>query len=78
MAAVSNGDIEAIREIYAADAVLEDPVGSELREGIEAICAFYQQGVEMGVTAELTGALCGEHCGFSLYSEGWGNDNRSG
>ena len=56
MSAVSEGDVAAIREMYAIDAILEDPVGSELREGIDAICEFYQLGAQMSVTAQLTGA----------------------
>lgn len=56
LAAVSDGDVATIRAMYATDAILEDPVGSDLREGIEAICEFYEQGAQMNVSAELTGA----------------------
>ncbi len=39
---VTKGDVEAIVDLYAEDATIEDPIGSELRAGREAIRAFYQ------------------------------------
>lgn len=39
---VSNGDVDGILELYAEDAVVEDPVGSERRVGKDAIREFYQ------------------------------------
>ena len=38
--ALSNDDFDAIKDIYADNATIEDPVGSEPNEGIEAILAF--------------------------------------
>jgi steroid delta-isomerase len=46
---------DLIREIYASDATLEDPVGSEVRVGIDAIVEFYTNAFEMNVTLELLG-----------------------
>ncbi len=40
--AVSNQDSNAIREIYAEDARLEDPIGTEPANGIDAIVNFYE------------------------------------
>ena len=39
---VTKGDVDAILELYADDATIEDPIGSELRRGKEAIREFYQ------------------------------------
>ena len=39
---VSKGDVEGIVEMYAADATIEDPIGSPLHEGTDAIRAFYK------------------------------------
>lgn len=48
-------DIKLIREIYADDAVVEDPVGSEPYVGIDAIVAFYEGAFATGATLALTG-----------------------
>jgi steroid delta-isomerase len=39
---LNKGDGDGILELYAEDAVIEDPVGSELRVGKDAIREFYQ------------------------------------
>jgi steroid delta-isomerase len=49
-------DLQMIREMYSADAHLEDPVGSEARNGIEAVCEFYEGAFNMGAKLELTGS----------------------
>ena len=38
---VSKGDVEGIVALYHEDATIEDPIGSELRRGREAIRSFY-------------------------------------
>ena len=48
-------DINIIKAIYADDARLEDPVGTEPHKGIDAICGFYQGAFDMGAKLELTG-----------------------
>ena len=53
--AFANNDISLIKEIYAEDATVEDPVGSEVRHGIPAIVEFYQQGFGAGAKLEITG-----------------------
>ena len=39
---VSKGDVDGILELYAENATIEDPIGSDLRVGTEAIRAFYE------------------------------------
>ena len=48
-------DIAIIREIYADDGVVEDPVGTDPHRGIEAVCAFYEAGLASGAKLHLTG-----------------------
>jgi len=49
-------DMDIIRDIYAKDARVEDPVGSDVHEGIEAICKFYEMGLNAGGKLVLTGS----------------------
>ena len=49
------GDIGIIREIYASNATVEDPVGSEPHQGLDAICAFYEGALAAGAKLALTG-----------------------
>jgi steroid delta-isomerase len=51
----SNMDI--IKDMYAEDAVVHDPVGSDPYHGIDAIMAFYEQSVPGPTTLELTGSV---------------------
>lgn len=55
--AFDKADINIIRGIYADDATVEDPVGTDLHVGIDAICAFYEAGLASGVKLELTGPV---------------------
>ena len=48
-------DMDIIREIYADDAKVEDPVGTDLHVGIEAVCAFYEGALTSGAKLSLTG-----------------------
>jgi len=50
-------DLEAIVALYASDATVEDPVGSEPRRGAEAIRAFYATVVAMKLTVALEGQI---------------------
>lgn len=52
--AFEKGDLQIIRDLYADDATLEDPVGSEVHRGIQAVCAFYE-GPLKAVTLTPTG-----------------------
>ncbi|MEH6549234.1 MAG: nuclear transport factor 2 family protein [Pseudomonadales bacterium] len=46
--------LELIKEIFADDAIVEDPVGTEQRNGIGAIAEFYKTGFEANAKLELT------------------------
>ena len=53
--AFENRDIKLIREIFAEDAVVEDPVGSEPHVGIDAVVSFYEGAFATGARLSLTG-----------------------
>jgi len=53
--AFDKADIEIIKEIYAEDATVEDPVGTDLLLGIDAICVFYEGALSAGAKLALTG-----------------------
>ncbi len=55
--AFEKSDISIIRDMYAQDAVVEDPVGSEPHVGIDAIVAFYEGALAAGAKLELTGEV---------------------
>ncbi len=57
MEAVSTGNIDLIKEIYADNAIVEDPIGTDPHEGIEAIVKFYSGFKDYGVKTELTGPV---------------------
>ena len=40
--AFDKADIDIIREIFSDDARVEDPVGTDIHDGLEAVCAFYE------------------------------------
>ncbi len=49
-------DFDSIAELYAENATLEDPIGTEPHHGREAVRKFYAAAVG-NVTLELTGSL---------------------
>lgn len=53
--AFEKGSSELIRQIYADSATVEDPVGTDVYEGIDAILGFYAGGFEMGAKLSLLG-----------------------
>jgi len=53
---VTAGDADAVAALYAEDAVVEDPVGSEPHRGRAAIRAFYRASAG-SVTLELEGRV---------------------
>jgi steroid delta-isomerase len=53
--AFDKADLDIIRDIYASDARVEDPVGTEAHQGIDAVCAFYENALTAGAKLELTG-----------------------
>ncbi|RJG10847.1 steroid delta-isomerase [Pseudomonas cavernicola] len=55
---VDAGDIDGIVALYAADAVVEDPVGKAPISGIAAIATFYREGLgKTKASASLTGPV---------------------
>lgn len=53
----SKGDVDGIVALYAEDATIEDPIGSELRRGSAAIRAFYEASLGT-VTMKRSGPVC--------------------
>ena len=53
--AFANHDMGIIRHMFAGNATVEDPLGTPAHEGLEAVCAFYEGAMKMGVTLALTG-----------------------
>ncbi len=57
-------DIDGIVALYAADATVEDPVGSPPHVGIEAIDRFYREGLgRANARARRTGPVSASHAG---------------
>lgn len=52
--AFEKADLEIIRNMFAEDATVEDPVGTEAKVGIDAIVEFYTKAFEMGAKLSLT------------------------
>lgn len=53
--AFANQDINIIKEIFAENGRVEDPVGTDIHEGIDAILAFYEGALKSGAKLELSG-----------------------
>lgn len=53
--AFEKSDMDIIKSIYASDAVVEDPVGTDPHVGIDAVCGFYEGALASGAKLELTG-----------------------
>ena len=55
--AFAESDMTIIADIFAGDAVVHDPVGSDPYVGIDAILGFYRRSVPGPTTLELTGPV---------------------
>ena len=55
VAAFAAGDADAVAALYADNATVEDPVGTPLVEGIDAVRAFYAGAMQTGAKLELLG-----------------------
>ncbi len=53
--AFDKADMAIIRDIYSVDARVEDPVGTDVHDGIEAVCAFYEGALASGAKLSLSG-----------------------
>lgn len=57
VAAFEAGDASRIAALYAADATVEDPVGSPLKHGRDEIATFYASSVATGAKLKLEGPV---------------------
>lgn len=55
--ALNASDLDAIVDLFAEDATVEDPVGTEPRRGRAAIRAFYAGSVQLALQVELEGPV---------------------
>ena len=53
--AFDTSDIDLITNIFATTATVEDPVGSEVQQGIDNILRFYQRAFDMDISLKLVG-----------------------
>ena len=72
--AFETADINIIKELYAADATVEDPVGSDIHNGIDAIVAFYEGALSAGIKLQLSGTprCAGSEVAFPFQVKGPG------
>jgi steroid delta-isomerase len=64
---LDTGDAAAVAALYAPDATLEDPVGSDVRRGRDAIAEFYGGLAGAELTTELlTARVCGLQAAFAF------------
>ena len=52
---LTESDLEGLLDLFAEDAAIEDPVGTDWREGKEVLRAFYAEACQGVAKAELTG-----------------------
>lgn len=57
VAAFDKGDAEAVVALFAADATVEDPVGTPLKSGHDEIRAFYAASMATGAKLVLQGPI---------------------
>lgn len=57
IAALNAADLDAIAALYAADATVEDPVGSPVHRGRDAIRAFYAASLACRLDVTLEGPV---------------------
>ncbi|MEO9461409.1 MAG: nuclear transport factor 2 family protein [Marinomonas sp.] len=53
----NRGDLDGIAGIYAADATVEDPVGTPLKRGHAELREFFGVGISMGAKLHLDGPI---------------------
>jgi len=68
--AMCNDDVDTIMSLYADDASVEDPVGTPVRSGREALRAFYAAAVP-SLRVEITGPIrvAGTECAMPMIAE---------
>ena len=62
------GSVDKVVAIYAADATVEDPIGSPVHKGREAIRAFYAESMKTGAKLKLEGPIrvVGDYAAFAF------------
>lgn len=73
------GDLNAVLSLFADDATVEDPVGTEPKVGREALAAFYQMACDFVTAAQLTGTprVAGNEVAFPFEITTGSGDNAS-
>jgi steroid Delta-isomerase len=59
--AFNRGSAEAVAELFAADATVEDPVGSPPKRGRPALLEFYRTSIATGAKLALDAPIRGSH-----------------
>jgi steroid Delta-isomerase len=74
---VSAGDADAVAALYAKDATVEDPIGTPLKRGRDAIRAFYAS-TGGAAKLELTGPVrvCGREAAAPMVAKLQGPDGK--
>ena len=57
----NGGSAEAVVALYTEDAVIEDPVGTPLKRGKDALLAFYRYSISTGAKLSLDAPIRGSH-----------------
>jgi steroid Delta-isomerase len=57
VAAFDKSDHDAVAALFAADASVEDPIGSPIHNGRDAIRAFYAESMKAGAKLKLEGPI---------------------
>ena len=57
VAAFEAGSADQVAALYATDATVEDPIGSPIHHGREAIRAFYAESMKTGAKLKLEGPV---------------------
>ena len=65
---LTRGDVESVLALFAEDATIEDPVGTDIKRGAEALRAFYQIACDSITEAVRQGPprVAGTHIAFAL------------
>lgn len=73
------GDLDVVLSLFADDATVEDPVGTEPKVGREALAAFYQMACDFVTAAQLTGTprVAGNEVAFPFDITTGSGDNAS-
>lgn len=68
VAAFEANSADAVAALYAADATVEDPVGSPILHGRDAIRAFYAESMKTGARLTLDGPvrIVGDYAAFAF------------